>query len=129
MNICIFSGRIGNDIALKNTSSGISVVEINLAVRRNSDDTDWLRCVAYDKKAEFIDKYFKKGSFIEIRSRVKVTTSDKDNVKRTYHTYEIQEVEFGGKSKEEKIYGDDSLMKDEHEPTLPPIDPFEDSPF
>ena len=102
MNVCIFSGHIGTDIVLKKTEkTNTSVVEFNLGVRRNSTETDWIRCVAYDKKAEFIVGYFKKGSFIELRTRAKVTSAEKDGIRRIYTSYEIQDVEFGGSKKEQ----------------------------
>ena len=101
MNVCIFSGRIGSDIVLKKTKDGDSVLDFSLAVRRNKDETDWINCSAYKDKADFIERYFKKGSFIEIRSRLKVTPYEKDGIKRIYHNYQVMEIEFGGAKKED----------------------------
>ncbi len=101
INVCIFSGNIGSEVQLKKTQDGMSVLNFSLAVRRNQNDTDWIQCSAFKEKAEFISKYFKKGSFILVRTRLKITTSEKDGKKTTYHNYEVQEVDFGGGKKEE----------------------------
>lgn len=100
MNICIFSGYIGNHLELKKLQDGTSVLELSLAVRRNQEKTDWARCVAYKEKADFIHRYFKQGSFMEVRSRLRVDEVEKDGQKRYYHNFIIQEVEFGGLKKE-----------------------------
>lgn len=101
INVCIFSGNIGSEVQLKKTQDGMSVLNFSLAVRRNQNDTDWIQCSAFKEKAEFISKYFKKGSFILLRTRLKITTSEKDGKKTYYHNYEVQEVDFGGGKKEE----------------------------
>lgn len=115
MNICIFSGYIGNHLELKKLQDGTSVLELSLAVRRNQEKTDWARCVAYKEKADFIHRYFKKGSFIEVRSRLRVDEVEKDGQKRYYHNFIIQEVEFGG-SKKESTEPDASSAKAPDEP-------------
>ena len=97
MNSSLFSGRIGNELVLKKTKEGISVVVFSLAVRRNKEETDWIRCVAYREKAEFIERYFKKGSFIEIRSKLRVDVTD-ETPKRYFHNFIVMEAEFGGSS-------------------------------
>lgn len=102
INVCIFSGNIGSEVQLKKTQDGMSVLSFSLAVRRNQNDTDWIQCSAFKEKAEFISKYFKKGSFILVRTRLKITTSEKDGKKTYYHNYEVQEVDFGGGNKKEE---------------------------
>jgi len=97
MNSCTFSGRIGNDLVLKKTRDGVSALEFRLAVRRNKEETDWIRCVAYREKAEFINRYFKKGNFIEVRTKLRVDETD-DTPKRYYHNFVVIEAEFGGSS-------------------------------
>lgn len=100
MNICIFSGYVGNSPELKKLKDGTSVVELSVGVRRNQEKKDWIRCVAYKEKAEFVHRYFKKGSFIEMRTRLRVDDAEKDGQKRYYHNYVVMEVEFGGSKKE-----------------------------
>ena len=129
MNICIFSGHIGQDLVLKKTKEGKSVLNFSIGVRRNKEITDWVNCSVFEEKADFVAKYFQKGSFIEIRGAYRTSEYEKDGKKVYSHNFEVKEVDFGGKPKEkENVYGEDSLL-DEHEPTPPPFNPFADLGF
>lgn len=129
MNNSNMCGYIGNELKLNKTNSGTSVLEINLAVKLNRDETEWHKWVAYDKKAEFIHQYFSKGSFIILSGKARATRyTNKEGQNRTNNYFDVQEADFGGKSKE-RVYGEDSMMKDEHEPTPPPFDQFADLGF
>ena len=68
MNIIAISGRLTRDPELKTTTSGKEVVEFTVAVDRpgTRDQTDFIDCVAWDKKAEFIAQYFQRGKRIEV---------------------------------------------------------------
>jgi len=102
INVCMFSGHIGNEFQLKKTEGGMSVLNFSLGNKINQDHTNWIQCVAFKEKAEFISKYFKKGSFILVRTRLKVTKVEKDGKTTYYHNYEVQEVDFGGGNKKEQ---------------------------
>ena len=64
LNNVSVQGRFTADPELKTTQSGKSVVSFTLANDQNFKDNavNWLDCVAWGKTAEFIEKYFKKGS-------------------------------------------------------------------
>lgn len=117
------SGYIGNDLELRKTQTGTSVIELNIAVKLNKDETEWHKWIAYDKKADFIHQYFSKGSFIIVSGKARSKKyTNKEGQTRYNNFFDVVEVDFGGKSKEkETVYGSESLMKDEHEPT-PPFD-------
>jgi single-strand DNA-binding protein len=69
LNKVILGGRITADIELKGTPAGVSVCQFTIAInRRGSKDgaTDFIDCVAWRQTAEFIAKYFSKGSSISI---------------------------------------------------------------
>ena len=87
MNINIISGRLTGNPELKNTSTGKAVVNFTVAVDRGDKNktTDFIDCVAWDSKAEFISKWFTKGSPIEIAGKTTTRTYEKDghSVKRT----------------------------------------------
>jgi single-strand DNA-binding protein len=65
-NKVIIGGRLTSDPELKTTPSGISVTSFTVAVNRRgkSDETDFHNCTAWRNAAEFITKYFRKGSSI-----------------------------------------------------------------
>lgn len=79
LNKVIFCGRLSADVELKTTPSGQNVAAFTVAINRPrakdsaEQKADFLSCVAWDKKAEFISKYFHKGESIylecEARSR------------------------------------------------------------
>lgn len=69
----ILGGRITTDIELKTTPSGVSVVSFSVAVNRRGavkpgeeQKGDFFSCVAWRGTAEFITRYFRKGSAIYI---------------------------------------------------------------
>ena len=68
-NKVILGGRLTADVELKTTQSGISVCTFSLAVNRKvakdqEQKADFITCTAWRQTAEFISRYFKKGSSI-----------------------------------------------------------------
>lgn len=68
-NQITIAGRITADPELKQTQSGISVTSFTVAVNRRAKKgeeavADFLPCVAWRQTAEFITKFFRKGSAI-----------------------------------------------------------------
>ena len=63
MNRICLMGRIGRDLELKKTNSGVSVVSFPLAVDRNGKEggTDWIDVVAWRGTAEVLCNYADKG--------------------------------------------------------------------
>ena len=68
MNSISISGRLTKDPELRRTQSGTAVCSFSVAVDRPGvkDKTDFIDCVAWDKRAEFVSKYFLKGDPIEV---------------------------------------------------------------
>lgn len=67
LNKVILAGRLTADPELKTTPSGLSVTSFTVAVDRRfgkEKQTDFINCVAWRQTAEFITKYFVKGSAI-----------------------------------------------------------------
>lgn len=92
-NKVIIGGRLTADVELKQTQSGISVCAFSIAVNRKGKDaqTDFLDVVAWRQTAEFISRYFKKGSSICIVGTLqKREWTDKNGQKR-YATEVIAE--------------------------------------
>lgn len=85
INKVILGGRLTAAPELKQTTSGISVTQFSLAVNRKGKEaqTDFLDCVAWRQTAEFICKYFKKGSSLcVVGSLQKREWEDKNGGKR-----------------------------------------------
>jgi single-strand DNA-binding protein len=78
-------GFVGNDVQLKSTKSGTSVAVLSLATKstwRNSNGgydsrTEWHRCTAWGKLAEFAGK-LQKGAHIQIEGELRYREYEKD---------------------------------------------------
>lgn len=81
LNSCSFIGRAGKDPEMKTLPSGKAVVNFSIGVSRKYkevDETEWVNCTAFDKLAEIIGSYVKKGSQIYINGRMKTDKYQKD---------------------------------------------------
>lgn len=80
LNKAVLCGRLTGDPELKQTQSGISVVSFTLAVNRRyqshsadgqaQQQADFISCVAWRQTAEFISRYFRKGSSLCITGSI-----------------------------------------------------------
>ena len=63
-------GRLTADPEVRQTPNGVSVCSFTIAndkdFKRDGDAPNWIDCVAWRNNAEFIGKYFKKGSLIVV---------------------------------------------------------------
>lgn len=91
MNRICLMGRIGRDLELKKTNSGVSVVSFPLAVDRNGKEggTDWIDVVAWRGAAEVLCNYAGHGRLIGVEGRLQMRDwTDKNGNKR--RSYEVQ---------------------------------------
>lgn len=97
MNSINLTGNICNDLDLKSTQNGKSVITFNIAVKRpfTKDTTDFFPMVAWEKNAEYLSRYGKKGSRVAVSG--KLTTrkyQDKDGNNRTAYEVVCDNVEL-----------------------------------
>ena len=105
LNKAILMGRLTADPELKQTTTGLSVVSFSIAINRNfknkngENETDFINIVAWRQTAEFVSKYFAKGSMIAIEGAIQVRKyQDKDGNNRTAFEVVADQVHFcGGK--------------------------------
>lgn len=98
----VILGRITNDLELKQTPNGVSVLAFTVAVDRNSKDkqTDFISCVAWRQTAEFIAKYFGKGRMIAVEGQLRTRTyEDKNGVKHYVTEVYVDNASFTGEAK------------------------------
>ena len=80
INKWIGMGRLTADPELKQTQSGVSTCSITVAVQRDyaendgTRQTDFINVVAWRQTAEFISRYFRKGSMIAIVGELRTRT-------------------------------------------------------
>lgn len=103
LNKVILGGRLTSDPELKQTTSGISVVSFGIAVNRKyqsktaeqSQQADFFNVVAWRSNAEFISRYFKKGSSICVSGSLQSRSwTDQQGQKRTTIEIVVDEVFF-----------------------------------
>ena len=92
INKVILSGRITHDIEIKQTPSGNAVTQFNIAVERSyakqgeERQTDFITCVAWNKTAEFIGRFFSKGRSIVIIGQLRTRNYEDKNGSKHYVT-------------------------------------------
>ena len=99
MNKAIMSGRLCADIELRQTPNGKNVCAFTLAVDRRGKDAgaDFIDCVAWEKTAEFLSRYFQKGQQMNICGRLQTRSyEDKEGKKRKATEVVVEDVGFCG---------------------------------
>ena len=101
MNSLQISGRLTKDPVLRSTKSDIPVCTFRVAVKRpgTKDKTDFINCVAWRETAEFVNKYFSKGKWIECSGYVKNDTYKKNEEEVQTLVLDCKQVFFGGEKK------------------------------
>lgn len=84
LNKAILCGRLTNDVELKQSQSGIPLCIFALAINRKTakdqeQKADFVKCVAFKQTAEFISRYFKKGSSLCVVGSIQTRTWKDDN--------------------------------------------------
>ena len=82
MNLVVVSGRMARDPELKYTSGGKAYTTFTLAVQKTKDEAEFIDCVAWEKTAENIAEYFRKGSRILINGKIITSTYESNGEKR-----------------------------------------------
>lgn len=103
LNIIAIMGRLVRDPEMRQTATGKNVASFRVAVDRGSKDAngqnqaDFFDVVAWNKTAEFVCKYFQKGSLIGIDGRLQSRNyQDKAGNNRTAIEILANNVHFAG---------------------------------
>ena len=102
LNHIVIMGRLTRDPELRRTGSGTAVAGFTVAVDRDyaaqgqEKETDFIDCVAWAQKGEFVAKYFTKGSMIVVSGRLQIRGwTDKDGNKRRSAEVNADNIYFG----------------------------------
>lgn len=101
LNHITIMGRLTRDPELRHTQSNKPVASFTLAVDRDRQVdgqkvTDFIDCVAWDKTAEFVSKYFQKGSMAVVSGRLQSRDwQDRDGNNRRSWEIIVGNIYFG----------------------------------
>ena len=99
-------GRLTADPELRQTPSGVSVTRFTVAVDRGyvkageERKADFINVVAWRQTAEFVSRYFQKGSMIAVQGSIQTGSYEKDGVKRYTVEISADNVSFCGSKSE-----------------------------
>lgn len=107
INNVVLMGRLVATPELKSTPAGNTVTSFSLAVERSyarqgeQRQTDFINCVAWRSTAEFITRYFQKGSMIAVTGSIQTRNyEDKNGNKRTAFEVLVSQATFCGSKAE-----------------------------
>ena len=115
MNKVVLMGRLTADPELRQTQSGIASCRFTVAVNRRFADkstgerqADFISCVAWRQTAEFISRYFNKGSMICLEGELRTGSyTDRNHSDVTHYTTDVyvDNVEFCGSKNDSQNTG------------------------
>ena len=102
LNHIVLMGRLTRDPELRRTGSGVAVASFTLAVDRDyaaqgaEKETDFVDIVAWRNTAEFVSKYFTKGSMAVVSGRLQIRDwTDREGGKRRSAEIVVDNMYFG----------------------------------
>ena len=120
LNKVVLAGRMTADPELKQTASGVSVLSFTIAVNRSyvsksseqgERQADFINVVAWRSTAEFISKYFRKGSAICVSGSIQTRSWQDQQGQRRYATEVVADeamfVESRGEGSAQSSYTPD----------------------
>lgn len=118
-NKATIGGRLTADVEVKQTQNGVPVCSFTVAVNRkaNREETDFISCVAWRNTAEFIGKYFSKGSSICVTGAVQTRNWTDSNGQKRYTTEIIVDEAYFVDGKGEGNTTEQTYIPEAYQPT------------
>lgn len=133
VNLC---GRITRDIELKTTQSGKKYIQFTIACDNGKDkegnklEVDFVNCVAWERRAEVIAEYVKKGDRFLVAGQFKTDKYETDSGENRYRSYVlVREYEFIESKKDGFVPTEPNDLNYENEENNAEVeenDPFKD---
>ena len=87
MNKVILMGRTTAEIDVKSLENDKFVGNFTLAVRKNDKETNFIKCVAWNKICRTISLYVKKGDMLSLEGEIKTSSYVKNDT--TFYKTEV----------------------------------------
>ena len=94
MNKTISIGRLTDEPKISETQAGKKIARFNLALDRIGEGADFPSYIAWEKRAELIEKYCHKGQKIGIVGRIQTGSYEGKNGKVYTTDIVVEEIEF-----------------------------------
>ncbi len=101
------SGYLANDVELKKTENGKSVASFSIGVQRQTSEggADFIKCVSWNKNAEYLSNYGKKGCLTTLSGELQVRTyKGKDGEQKTVYEILVNSVHVSKKENQTNTY-------------------------
>lgn len=111
LNCAVIMGRLTADPELRQTPNGVAVTRFSVAVDRGyvkageERKADFINVVCWRQTAEFVTRYFSKGSMIAVQGSIQTGSYEKDGVKRSTFEIVADNVSFCGSKSESGTAG------------------------
>lgn len=118
-NKATIGGRLTASPEVKQTQSGVPVCSFTVAVNRkaNREETDFINCVAWRNTAEFIGKFFGKGSSICVTGAIQTRNWTDNNGQKRYATEVMVDEAYFVDSKGDNAQADTTYIPEAYQPT------------
>lgn len=107
LNVIILAGNAVADPVVRTTGSGKNIATVRLAVNNplNDEEVLYIDVDTWEKQAEFVQKFVKKGNSLSVVGRLKSREyTGNDGIKRTAFSVVCERVNFiGSKKKSDNI--------------------------
>lgn len=124
LNVICLVGRLTADPELRTTTTGISTCRFSIAVDREfvkqgeERQADFFDVVAWRQQAEFVTKYFHKGSWVSVVGSMQSRTyDDKNGIKRKVFEVMASSISFCGNKSDSSQGGSFQRRPDEGQDT------------
>ena len=117
MNHITLIGRLTKDPELKYSQSGKAFCRFSLAVAKefNRNETDFFDCVAWNKAAEIIAEYLRKGKRAAIQGRLETGSYETDGKNIKTYSIVVDKFEFldpaGGQGQQSASYSQNQVSQ------------------
>ena len=108
LNVVVLQGRLAADPQLRQTTTGKNVASFRIGCDRGRKDAngqsqaDWFDIVAWDRTAEFVCRYFQKGSMAVVSGRLQIRDwTDREGGKHRSAEVVVDNIYFGESKRRE----------------------------
>ena len=115
INVAVIAGNAVADPIVRATNSGKQVASVRMAVNNpiNEKEVLFIDVDVWEKQAEFVQKYVKKGSLLSVVGRLKQDSWEKDGQKQSKISIIAEKINFVNSGKKKSDAGADSSEDDE----------------